>query len=175
MTGPSWTECIATEIGRCEHAVAWLGADSGSAIGGRWPMVCSIAWIAVPILLTPLGVLLLRPLFAIFLEEGAELFSDAEPRRSLCRAIGHYLAVFNVAIFVVAWCACCGCRLLEWPKVVGAAVAVVGVITALATTIHLVRKFLGLAGRPAILVGLMAFGGGNLPLFIIVPAIMALT
>ena len=51
----------------------------------------------------------------------------------------------------------------------------VGVITALATTIHLVRKFLGLAGRPAVLVGLMAFGGGNLPLFIIVPAIMALT
>ena len=96
---------MARGIGRGELAVAGLGADSPSALPVRWSLVGSIAWIAVPILLAPLGVLLLRPLFAIFLEEGAELFSDAEPRRSLCRAIGHYLAVFNVAIFIVTWSA----------------------------------------------------------------------
>jgi hypothetical protein len=175
MPGSGWTECGFLAGSQAWEGLCALLADAG--VSGRipWPMVWALAWIAVPVFLAPVGVLLLRPLFAMFLRLGADLFTDVDARTSLCRAIGHYLAVFNVAIFIVTWSACWGCRFLEWPKLVGGGIGALGLLIALAVTIHLVRRFLDLRERLAVLVGLVAFGGGNLPLFVIVPTIMALT
>jgi hypothetical protein len=162
----------------CDHGSVGLAACLATfGVGGHipWPTIWALAWIAVPVFLAPVGVLLLRPLFAIFLRLGADLFTDVDARPSLCKAIGHYLAVFNVAIFIVTWSACWGCRFLEWPKIVCGGIGTLGVLIALAVTVHLVRKFLDLRETLAVLVGLVAFGGGNLPLIILVPTIMALT
>jgi hypothetical protein len=175
MPGHVWTAGAVVVVGDSGGALPPFLATAGAGGEIPWPMIGALAWIAVPVFLAPMVVLVLRPLFALFVRLGAELFTDVEARPSLCRAIGHYLAVFNVAIFIVTWSACWGCRFLEWPKLAGGGIGALGFLIALAVTVHLVRKFLDLRESLAILVGLVAFGGGNLPLIILVPAVMALT
>lgn len=138
------------------------------------PMMMHLACFGVPVLLAPFGVMGLRYLFAIFVREGAEIFADVQIERSLSIGIGQFLAIFNVAIFVVTWWSVVGCDLLELSISAKAALAVGGVLLAMILTVMIVRDRVGVQGRPGILVGLLAFTGGNLPLFLLVPATLAL-
>ena len=130
------------------------------------------AWIAVPIALSPLVVRCLRPLFGLFLREGTELFTDVNLERALSVRIGHLLAITNVVVFVLAWSTVVGCAWLKWPPLAGGLLAALGVVIALGFTIWSVRNRVGIVGQEMVLVGLVAFAGGNLPLIVIVPLVL---
>jgi len=131
------------------------------------------AWIAVPIVLSPLVVRCLRPLFGLFLREGTELFTDINLERALSLRIGHFLAIINVLIFVVAWSSAVGSAWIEWPPLIGGLLAAGGVLLALGITIWSVRNRVGIVGQEMVLVGLVTFAGGNLPLIVVVPLVLA--
>lgn len=132
-------------------------------------VVINIAGFAVPMILSPVAVWVLRPLFAIFLREGSGLVGNDKKPKSLCEAAAHYIALFNVITFLVAWCATFGCCLLEGPHILKVGLAIAGVLAGLAVTIRLVKELAELSWEKALMAGLVTFGGGNLPLIIGLP------
>ena len=134
-----------------------------------WEIILFVA----PVILSPLVVFLLQMLFPIFLREGAKLFAAIELPGTMARKVGTDIAVRCVAIFVVSWCAGYGCLLLEWAYLWTVGFTVSGVILALLGTITLVKKKLAIRKWiDAALIGMLAFAGGNIPLFIIIVLLM---
>lgn len=137
-------------------------------------LVIRVGFFVVPVVIAPLVIMGLQPLFSIFLREGTELFADLTLEKRLSRGISRVLARWNVVIFVLSWMAAFGSYLGTGKWTWGALLIVAGVLGALGLTIRQVRNRVGLVGRPALLVGLLAFAGGNLPLFLIVPIALVL-
>jgi hypothetical protein len=133
-----------------------------------WRVIC----FAGPVLLAPVVMWVLRPMFAVFLREGCDLFSHGALEKDLSRDIGGYLAFVNVVIFTIAYEAALACRVLDGPFCVEMLSVVVGVAVALAWTIRMSSKLVGVSGQSGVLLGLVAFGGGNLPLIVVVPLLM---
>jgi hypothetical protein len=126
----------------------------------------------VPIIIAPLLVLALKPLYAIFLREGAELFTDINLKHELSVGIAHYLAVANVTAMVVIWIVAFACKVNGASLMQCALIILAGLAVAMAITVFIVRMRVGLVGRPAVLVGLLVFTGGNLPIFVVIPAVL---
>ena len=139
---------------------------------GTRELIYVIACFVVPLAVAPAAIMGLRPLFALFLREGLELFSEVTLDRELSLGIAHVLALVNVIFFLVAWLAAFGCLVLGGTFTTSALIGIAGVVLALVLTMRLVRSRVGLSGWPAILVGLLTFTGGNLPLFLIVPVVL---
>jgi hypothetical protein len=137
-------------------------------------LILVIAGFVVPIAASPFVVAGLRPLFAIFLREGLELFTDISIARPLSEGIGRAMANANVVMLLLAWLGAFGARVLEWSISAAAAVAVLGVLLALATTIRMMKTRVSIMGHRAVLVGLLTFAGGNLPIFLLVPIVLLL-
>ncbi len=137
-------------------------------------LVTRVACFVVPVIIAPLVIIGLQPLFSIFLREGAELFADLTLEKRLSRAISRVLARWNVFIFVLSWMAAYWSYLATGMWTWGALLIVAGVLGGLGLTIRQVRNRVGLVGRPALLIGLLAFAGGNLPLFLIIPIALVL-
>lgn len=138
-------------------------------------MVMKIVLFIAPVILSPAVVAVLQLLFPTFLKEGAKLFTAIDLPGSLARKVGMDIAVRCVGIFVLCWIAGYGCRLLEWNYLLTVGFAIGGVMLALLGTIMLVRKRLAIRSwSDAVLVGLVAFAGGNLPLFVLIPLLMFL-
>ncbi|MCZ6837522.1 MAG: hypothetical protein O7G85_17230 [Planctomycetota bacterium] len=143
---------------------------------GVFFVVLKISLLVAPVILSPLIIFLLRMLFPYFLQEGAKLFTAIELPGSLARKVGTDIAIRNVIIFVVCWVASYGCTLLEFHYSWSILIAVSSVFLALFFTITLVKGRLSIRSwSDAGLVGLVAFAGGNLPLFILVGLAMGMT
>ena len=137
-------------------------------------MVYRILAIALPIIAGPLAVYLLRPLFEMFIRQGTNFFTDMNPGHYLTEGLSHTLALVNVLIFVAAWVAAFALhvtgQLPDWVPVV---VLVVGLLLAMLATVRMVRGHLGVPGSAGVLTGLVVFTGGNLPVFVLIPAALA--
>ena len=66
------------------------------------------------------------------------------------------------------------CECLEVSHLIRGGVTVAGVLGALVATTYLLRWNLGVRGWDSWRMGMLSFAGGNLPIFMIVAAILAL-
>ncbi len=138
-------------------------------------LIIVIAGYVVPGVLAPLVVMALRPLFAIFLREGLELFTDVTLESGLVSGIGRVIAKVNVLILLFAWWAAHTCYVVDGKQMLmPAIVAMCGVVLALVVTVQMVRNRVGVVGQPSMLVGLLTFAGGNLPIFLLVPILLVI-
>jgi len=129
-----------------------------------------ILLLVAPLLLSPLFVLGSQYLFPTFLREGARIFLAMDLPGSLARKVGIDLAVRTVVILVLCWMAGYGCLLLGLSLWFTIGFGIFGVFLAMLGTITLCRGRLAIRSfNDAMLVGLIAFAGGNLPIFVLVP------
>lgn len=136
----------------------------------RTQIACLIIAPTVP-LLAAFG---LRYLFAIALRESVACFAGRVLQRDSTMLIGTRIAVKNAIIFAVAGLLFVGCTSLRLPWPLMAAPGVLGILGALFATIWVVRDSLGMKVPIAGVIGVVSFAGGNLPLILLVPAILAL-
>ncbi len=139
------------------------------------PIIVILAGFLVPTILSPLIIMIERPLFALFQKESADLFLQQEWPKSRCRSMGHYVALFNIITFLFTWYACYGCYLLKAPFCWMLISAVGGVLVALFITVRFVHNFMELSMKESLIIGSMTFAGGNIPLIILVPLVWALS
>ena len=136
-------------------------------------MLTHILLFGLPILLSPLVVYVSSRLFPIFLELGCKLFVALDLPGSLLRKVGMDVAIRCVVIYLICWIAGYGCFVIEWPYILAVGICVSGVFLALAGTIMLVKKEVGVkTWTDAVLVGLITYSGGNLPLILIIPLLL---
>ena len=128
-----------------------------------------------PVLAAPFAAWGLRHTFRFFLEEGAELFGGLVLGRADAVSVGSLMAKINVVLLLVAWLALFTCQCLDQPAVLNALVGIAGLAAALMMTVFIVRMNIEVQGHTLWMVGLIAFAGGNLPIFIVVATVMALT
>lgn len=130
--------------------------------------------LGVPLVFAPLVVLGLKHLFALFVAEGAELFANVNLTRSDSRTLGALLAKLNVVVLLLAWLALWTCRCLGQDPLVVTAIGLAGLLLAMIVTMMIVRVNLEVEGRPLLLVGLLTFAGGNLPLILLTAVMTAI-
>ncbi len=132
-------------------------------------MVLNIVLMVGPLLIAPLVVLAMQMLVANFLVTVAKLIIDMDLPGSIARRVGTDISMRCVITYLLCWWAGWGCYMLEWPLELTLAFCIGGMVLALGGTILMVRKKLAIRNRmDASLVGLLTFGGGNLPLIVIV-------
>ncbi len=129
---------------------------------------------ALPVIAAPFVTIALRRLFALFVAEGAELFSNMKLSREDSYAVGALIAKFDVAALLFTWLGFFALHVFEQPILLRTSVAIAGILTALALTILIVRTNLQVRGRTLAIIGMMAFAGGNLPLIVVMGAVMGL-
>ncbi len=134
-----------------------------------------VAGYAVPIVAAPPAAIWLRHLFSMFVQEGAQLFGGLHLPGVYASSIGARLAKINVAILLATWIVVFSCHCADVAYVTLGAVAVAGVLGALITTTGLLRWNLGVKGWVSWRMGMLSFAGGNLPIFLLVAAILALS
>ncbi len=115
----------------------------------------------------------LRHTFRFFLEEGAELFGGLVLGRADAVSVGLLMAKINVVLLLVAWLVLFTCQCFNQPDLLSALVGIVGLAAALMMTVFIVRLNIEVQGPQLWMVGLIAFAGGNLPIFIVVATAMA--
>ncbi len=130
------------------------------------------AGFAVPVVAAPFVVFGLRRLFAIFVAEGAELFSNIKLSREDALEVGGLIAKFNVGALLLTWLGFFALHVFDQPILLRTAVALAGILAALALTILIIRTNLQVRGRTLAIIGVMAFAGGNLPLIVVMGAVM---
>ncbi len=117
----------------------------------------------------------LRHLFSMFVQEGAQLFGGLHLPSVYANSIGARLAKVNVGILLVTWIVVFSCHCANVAHLALGAIAVVGFLGALIATTSLLRWNLGVKGWVAWRMGMLSFAGGNLPIFLLVVAILALS
>ena len=90
-------------------------------------------------------------------------------------SVGARTAKVNVGILLVSWIVVFSCHWANVAHLALGAIAVVGFLGALIATTSLLRWNLGVKGWVAWRMGMLSFAGGNLPIFLIVAAILALS
>ena len=133
-----------------------------------------VAGFAVPVVVALPASIYLRHLFSVFIREGAQLFGGLDLPGVYATSIGARLAKVNVAILLGTWIAVFICVCQDVGFLILGSIAVVGVLGALIATTSLLRWNLGVQGWVAWRMGMLSFAGGNLPIFIVVIAILAL-
>ncbi len=130
-----------------------------------------IVWLvvgnAVPIVVAPLAYFGLRPLFRLFLDEGARLFAGIEPSREDVGVVAALLTKIDLAILVAAWVAIYTCAVNELPIYLLMGIGLASIALIISSLIFVVRAGLGLRGNELLLVSLIAFAGGNLPIIVL--------
>ncbi len=140
--------------------------------GGQMAMVVGFGG---PVLAAPFAAWGLRHTFRFFLEEGAELFGGLVLGRADAVSVGLLMAKINVVFLLVAWLVLFTCQCFNQPDLLSALVGIVGLAAALMMTVFIVRLNIEVQGPQLWMVGLIAFAGGNLPIFIVVATAMAFT
>ncbi len=128
-----------------------------------------------PVLAAPFAAWGLRHTFRFFLQEGTELFGGLVLGRADAVSVGSLMAKINVVILLVAWLVLFTCQCFKQPDLLSALVGIGGLAAALMMTVFIVRLNIEVQGPTRWLVGLIAFAGGNLPVFIVVAMAMAVT
>ncbi len=136
--------------------------------------VAVVAGFAIPVVVAPLAVLCLRYLFSLFVREGAQLFGGIGLPGVYADSIGSRLAKINVGILLATWIVVFTCECLEVSPLIRGGVAIAGILGGLVATTYLLRWNLGVHGWVSWRMGMLSFAGGNLPIFMIVAAILAL-
>ncbi len=133
-----------------------------------------VAGFAVPVVAALPAAVWLRHLFSMFVQEGAHLFGGLHLPSVYATSIGSRLAKINVAILLGTWIVVFSCHCADVGFVFLGTVAIAGVLGALIATTGLLRWNLGVKGWVSWKMGMLSFAGGNLPIIIIVAAILAL-
>ena len=136
-------------------------------------MTTQLIILCIPLALLPIVALGLRPLFDVFLREGAQMFGHFPLRKRISVVTSRPLAWINASVFAATWVATFGCHFIGLPHLVWTWLPAAGLVAALVLSIRVVEDRVGIAGHRAWLIGLLAFAGGNLPFFLIVPAALA--
>ncbi len=137
-------------------------------------IVVLVAGFTLPVIAAPFVAYGLGRLFAIFLAQGTELFGDFTLRDEDALVIGAVMAKFNVAILLVAWLALFTCDYFDQRAELLAGIAIGGLVVAFLVSTLVVRANLEIRGGTLAMVALLAFAGGNLPLIVLVGALLAL-
>ncbi|MCH8004895.1 MAG: hypothetical protein IH888_01540 [Planctomycetes bacterium] len=127
-----------------------------------------------PVLAAPFAAWGLRHTFRFFLQEGAELFGGVALGRADAVSVGSLMAKINVVILLVAWLALFTCHCLHQVGMLIAMVGIGGLTAALLMTVFIVRLNIEVQGPTRWMVGLIAFAGGNLPVFVVVAMAMVI-
>ena len=138
------------------------------------PIVMAVGY-GGPVLAAPFAAWGLRHTFRFFLEEGTELFGGLVLGRADAVSVGSLMAKINVVLLLVAWLALFTCQCFYQSGMLVALVGIGGLAAALMMTVFIVRLNIEVQGPKLWMVGLIAFAGGNLPIFIVVATAMALT
>ncbi len=136
--------------------------------------VAVVAGFAIPVIAAPPVAMWLRHLFSVFVREGAQLFGGIGLPGVYADSIGSRLAKINVAVLLATWIVVFTCECLEVSPLIRGGVAIAGVLGGLVATTYLLRWNLGVRGWVSWRMGMLSFAGGNLPIFIIVAAILVL-
>ncbi len=128
----------------------------------------------MPVIAAPPAAICLRHLFSVFVREGAHLFAGLRLPGVYAISIGSRLAKINVAILLGTGIVIFSCHCADVGHLILGGVAVVGVLGALIATTGLLRWNLGVKGWVAWRMGMLSFAGGNLPIFLLVAAILGL-
>lgn len=136
--------------------------------------VTIVAGFAIPVVAAPLAVMCLRHLFSLFVREGAQLFGGIDLPGVYADSIGSRLAKINVGVLLATWIVVFTCECLEVSPLIRGGIAIAGVLGGLVATTYLLRWNLGVRGWVSWRMGMLSFAGGNLPIFMIIAAILAL-
>ncbi len=136
-------------------------------------MSTPVAYIFIAATVPIIAAVGLRYLFAVFLRQSAACFADLTIPDPATLKIGTRIAVKNGLIFACAVLVFTGSTMLHLPWLVTATAGVLGVVVGLVATISIVRNTLGTEPCPSALISLLTFAGGNLPLILLSPAIVA--
>lgn len=135
--------------------------------------VTIVAGFAIPVVAAPLAVMCLRHLFSLFVREGAQLFGGIDLPGVYADSIGSRLAKINVGVLLATWIVVFTCECLEVSPLIRGGIAIAGVLGGLVATTYLLRWNLGVRGWVSWRMGMLSFAGGNLPIFMIIAAILA--
>ena len=129
--------------------------------------------LGLPVIALPFVVLAQRRLFAIFLLEGVELLGDMTIARKDALSLGSLLAKLDALVLLVAWLALFTCRYFDQPVLLLSAIALSGVAGAIVVTTVIVHTNIRrLDTRTVMMVGMIVFAGGNLPLIVVAAVLM---
>ena len=132
-------------------------------------MILNIILMVGPLLIAPVLVLTMQMLVASFLVTVAKLIIDMELPGSIARRVGTDISMRCVITYLLCWWAGWGCYMLQWPLELTLGFCIGGVVLALGGTVTMVHKKLAIRKwGDAFLVGLLTYGGGNLPLIVLV-------
>ncbi len=138
-------------------------------------MILDIALMVGPLLIAPLVVLAMQALVAMFLTTVTKLILDMDLPGSIARRVSTEISMRCVITYLLCWWAAYGCVMLKWPLSLTLTFAIGGVLLACAGTTLMVKKKLAIRKwSDAHMVGLLVFGGGNLPLIVLVPIVLFL-
>ena len=137
--------------------------------------IAMVAGYSGPVLVAPFAALGLRHTFRFFLQEGAELFGGLVLGRADVVSVASLMAKINVVTLLVGWLALFTCHCFLQSGMLVALVGIGGLAAAMMMTVFIVRLNIEVQGHTLWLVGLIAFAGGNLPVFIVVAMAMAVT
>lgn len=137
-------------------------------------MIATIFGYAIPLLLAPVVIWSIRPLFSKFFSQAAQLLMDVDCAPEQAQAVGMTMAKVNGIVFMLMWLGVFTCLTLELPIAVGAAIVIVALLVALWLTTGIARKHLRSGGWESAQVGLVSFAGGNLPMLLLIPLALVL-
>jgi hypothetical protein len=140
----------------------------------RAEIILMAAGLVLPVIFAPLVVISQRRLFTIFFAEGVDVLGNITMARDDALLVGSLMAKLNVLVLLVAWLALFTCRCFDQPVLLLATIALAGILVAITVTTLIVHTNVRrLNAKIVILVGLIVFTGGNLPLIVITAALMA--
>ena len=129
------------------------------------------AGLVLPVVGAPFVVIGQRRLFSIFFTEGVDVLGNIAVARKDALLAGALLAKLNVLVLLVAWLALFTCRCFDQPVLLLATIALAGILAAITvTTLIIHTNVRRLNARTVIMVGLIVFTGGNLPLIVVTAA-----
>jgi hypothetical protein len=141
----------------------------------RAEIILMAAGLVLPVIFAPLVVIAQRRLFSIFFTEGVDVLGNIAVARKDALLVGALMAKLNVLVLLVAWLALFTCRCFEQPVLLLASIALSGILAAITVTTLIVHTNVRrLNANTVIMVGLIVFTGGNLPLIVVTAALMAL-
>jgi hypothetical protein len=134
-----------------------------------------VAVLAISIVAAPVVVFAQRRLFSLFLAEGAELLGDVTIAKQVTLPVGALMAKLNALVLLVAWLGLFTCRCFDVSWTVRLPIALAGVAVAiLITTVIVHNTVRRLNGGTTMIVGLIVFAGGNLPLIVVAATLFAI-
>jgi len=140
----------------------------------RAEIILMTVGLVLPVVGAPFVVMGQRRLFSIFFTEGVDILGNITMARKDALLAGALLAKLNVLVLLVAWLALFTCRCFHQPVLLLSSIALAGIMGAITVTTLIVHTNVRrLDAKTVVMVGLIVFTGGNLPLIVITAALMA--